>query len=93
VTFIFSDNLLASKCFLENGLAEAGGALLDVIAIRKAVIPQDVAVVPELLNELGGGGHIQEIELAEVVKDRSVSSDRRRLLAALSSTIFFRDSL
>jgi hypothetical protein len=30
--------------------------LLDIVAIRQAVIPQDVAVVPEFLNE-GVGGH------------------------------------
>src|SRR5208282_3439891 len=28
--------------------------LLHVVTIRKAVIPQDIAIIPELLNELGG---------------------------------------
>ncbi len=31
--------------------------LLDVIPVRQPVIPQDVAVVPELLDELLGGSH------------------------------------
>lgn len=31
--------------------------LLDVVAIRQAVIPQDAAVVPERLDEGGGCGH------------------------------------
>ena len=34
---------------------EQKGELLDVVAVRQAVIPQDVAVVPELLDESGGG--------------------------------------
>jgi len=46
-----------SESFGEDGLAEAGGALLDVIAARKAVIPQEVAVVPKLLDKLGRCGH------------------------------------
>ena len=31
--------------------------LLDVVAVGQAVIPQDVAVVPELLDELAGDCH------------------------------------
>lgn len=37
--------------------------LLDVIAIRQPVIPQDVAVVPELLNNLRGGHDLSNCPL------------------------------
>jgi hypothetical protein len=36
------------------------GQLLDIIPIGEPVIPEDVAVVPKLLNE-GGSGHASKI--------------------------------
>jgi len=33
--------------------------LLHIIAIRKAIVAQDVAIVPEFLDELLGVGHMK----------------------------------
>jgi hypothetical protein len=34
---------------------EQVGELLDVVAVGQAVVPEDVAVIPELLNDLLDG--------------------------------------
>lgn len=52
-----------------TSVASEVGELFDVIAIGNAVIPQDVAVVPEALDDGGGGGHRVLSERAEQALD------------------------
>ena len=48
--------------------------LLDVIAVRQPVVPQDVAVVPELLDELLGSGHKYWISSSGSASDNTHAS-------------------
>ena len=61
---------------------EQVGELFDVVAVRHAVVAQDVAVVPEALDDGGGpGGHWVRLPVCAICVSRRMTGSRRRKMA------------
>ena len=55
--------LLVAAVLVVHLQEEEVGQLLDIVAIGQPVIAQDGAVVPEALDDGGGGGHMLLVDL------------------------------
>lgn len=64
---------------------EREGQLLDLVAIRQAVIAQDAAVVPELADKSGGiGCHVNQCSIGLTTGEESLSSLTSRFVTAVA---------
>ncbi len=77
---LFLTQIRRLRLFIRHFQEQEEGQLLDIIPVGKAVITEDVAVVPELLDE--GGAHSC---LGKSFRNRRVASLRSISLAATAS--------